>query len=68
MFIAIPGFILSIIGLLLGIYTIQIYDQTSAFNLAYAILTIFFLIIGFVAMVVGFLLNVIPNMIKKMIR
>lgn len=68
LFIAIPGFIMTILGLLLGIYTINIYDHTHIFNLAYAIMTAFFLIIGAIALTVGLFLNVLPNMIRRSAR
>jgi glycosyltransferase involved in cell wall biosynthesis len=65
LFIGFPGFILVILGLLLGIHTLQYYNQTNVFPIPYAILVSIFLIIGALAMFMGLMLNVFPNIIKR---
>ena len=65
LFIGFPGFIMVIIGLILGIQTIQYYIQSQVFLLSYAILVSFFLIIGTLAMFIGLLLNILPHMIRR---
>jgi glycosyltransferase involved in cell wall biosynthesis len=65
LFIGVPGFIMVIIGLLLGIQTLQHYNQTHIFLISYAILVSIFLIIGVLAMFMGLMLNVLPRVIKQ---
>jgi glycosyltransferase involved in cell wall biosynthesis len=64
LFIGVPGFIMVIIGLSLGIHTLQFYFQTKTFLLSYAIIVSIFLIIGTLAMFIGLILNIIPHMIR----
>lgn len=65
-FIGVPGFILTLFGLLLGIYTLQYYNQTQIFILSYAILICIFLIIGTLSMLIGIVLNVLSNVIRRL--
>jgi len=65
LFISVPGFIMVILGLFFGIQTLQYYNQTHVFLLSYAILVSIFLIIGALAMFMGLMLNVLPNIIKR---
>jgi len=67
LFLSLPGFICVIIGILLGTYTLQAYSQTNILNIANAIITSIFLIIGTLAFLVGLLLNVLPEVIKRSI-
>jgi glycosyltransferase involved in cell wall biosynthesis len=65
LFIGVPGFIMVLLGLILGIYTLQYYNQTSVFPIHYAILVSIFLIIGALGLFMGIMLCVIPNIIKR---
>lgn len=65
LFIGVPGFIMVILGLFLGIQTLQYYNQTRVFLIPYAILISIFLIIGVLAMFIGLMLNVLPRIIKQ---
>jgi len=65
LFIGAPGFILVIIGLLLGIYTLQYYNQTHVFLIPYAIIIAIFLIIGAIGMFMGLVLNVLPSIVRS---
>ena len=65
LFIGIPGLIMVLIGLLLGIYTLQYYNLTHIFLIPYAILVSIFLIIGAIGMFMGLVLGVLPNIIKR---
>lgn len=65
LFIGVPGFISVIIGLILGIHTLQYYNQTHVFLVSYAILISIFLIVGVLAMFIGLMLNVLPHIIKR---
>ena len=63
--IALPGFISVLIGLFFGIQTLQYYNKTHVFLISYAILVSILLIIGALAMFMGLMLNVLPNIIKR---
>jgi glycosyltransferase involved in cell wall biosynthesis len=63
--IVLPGFIMVLIGLALGIHTLQIYNQTHIFLISYAILVSILLIIGAIGMFIGLMLNVLPGMIQR---
>jgi len=63
--ISLPGFILVIIGFIFGIQTLQYYNQTNTFLTLNAIIVSIFLIIGVLAMFMGLMLNVIPNIIRQ---
>lgn len=65
LFIGVPGFISVIIGLILGIRTLQYYNQTHVFLVSYAIIISIFLIVGILAMFIGLMFNVLPRIIKK---
>jgi len=65
LFIGIPGFVLILLGLLFGIQTLQYYNQTHVFLVPYAILVSIFLIIGALGMFMGLMLNVLPNILKR---
>jgi len=65
LFIGVPGFASVIIGLILGIYTLQYYNLNHVFLVPYAILVSIFLIVGALAMFMGLMLNVLPHIIKR---
>jgi glycosyltransferase involved in cell wall biosynthesis len=65
LFISLPGFISVLIGLFFGIFTMQYYNQTHIFLISYAILVSILLIIGALAMFMGLMLNVIPNILRR---
>ncbi len=65
LFIGVPGFVLSIVGIFLGILTLQSYNHTGFFSIPYALLCSVFLIVGALAMFMGMMLNVLPHIIKQ---
>jgi len=65
LFIGVPGFILVILGLMLGIFTLQHYNQTHIFLISYAILVSVLLIVGVIGMFMGLVLNVLPNIMRR---
>jgi len=65
LFIGVPGFIMMILGLVLGILTLQYYNQTHVFLIPYAIVVSIFLIIGALAMFIGLMLNVLPSILRR---
>lgn len=65
LFIGVPGFIFVILGIFLGILTLQSYNQSSIFPISYAILTSIFLIIGTIAMFFGLMLNTLPQIFRR---
>ena len=65
LFIGVPGFCTVLLGLLVGIYTLQYYNQTNVFLIPYAIVVSIFIMLGALAMFMGLVLNVLPNIIKR---
>ena len=65
LFIGVPGLISVIIGLVLGIFTVQYYNQNQIFLIPFAIVGSILLIVGALAILVGLLLNVLPHIIKR---
>ena len=65
LFIGLPGFILTIMGLVLGIYTLQYYNVNHVFLVPYAILVSILVIVGALAMFVGLMLNMMPSMLRR---
>ena len=65
LFIGVPSFVLIILGVFFAILTLQYYNQTHVFPIPYAILVSIFLIIGALGMFMGLMLNVLPNMLKR---
>jgi hypothetical protein len=65
LFIGLPGFVLVVLGLLLGIHTLQYYNVTHVFLVSYAILVSILLIVGVLGMFIGLMLNVLPNILKS---
>ncbi|MBN1281154.1 MAG: glycosyltransferase family 2 protein [Candidatus Thermoplasmatota archaeon] len=65
LFIGVPGFLVFLSGLILGIYTLQYYNQNHVFLIPYAIVIAILMIIGAIALFMGVLLNVLPRVIKQ---
>jgi uncharacterized membrane protein len=65
LFIGVPGFVLMILGILLGIYTLQIYNITHVFVIPYAIVVSILVIVGVLCMFIGLMLNVLPRLLKR---
>jgi glycosyltransferase involved in cell wall biosynthesis len=65
LFIGVPGFFFVLLGLILGIYTLQHYNQTQVFVIPYAIVVSIFIILGALAMFIGLMLNVLPSIIRR---
>jgi len=64
-FIGVPGFIITLMGVLLGIHTLQYYNQTQIFLISYAIIICILLIIGTLSMLMGLVLNVLSNLVRR---
>ena len=65
LFIGVPSFVLIILGIFFAILTLQYYNQIHVFPILSAILVSIFLIIGALGMFMGLMLNVLPNMLKR---
>jgi glycosyltransferase involved in cell wall biosynthesis len=63
--ISLPGFILILLGLFFGIETLQYYNKTHIFLTSYAIIISILFILGFLAMFMGLVFNVLPGMITR---
>ena len=65
LYISVPGFISLVIGLILGTYTLQYYNQSHFFLVPYAIIVSILIIVGALAMFIGLLLYVLPKIIQR---
>jgi glycosyltransferase involved in cell wall biosynthesis len=65
LFIGLPGFICVIIGLVLGIYTVQYYNVNHVFLIPFAVIVSILVIVGALAVFIGLLLSVLPNIFKR---
>ena len=64
LFFGVSGLVLFLAGIVLGIYTLEIYNATRNFAIGYGMLVIIFLIVGGLAMFAGVMLNVMPKVIS----
>lgn len=65
LFIGVPGMVLILTGLLFGIKTISFYNVKNIFLISYALLSIFLLIVGTLAVLMSLLLNILPHIIQR---
>ena len=65
LFITAPGFVLVLIGIFIGIQTLQYYNQTHIFLVSYAILVSIFSILGALAVFMGMVLHILPRMLRR---
>lgn len=65
LFIGVPGMALILAGLLFGIRTISFYNAKNIFLISYALLSIFLLIVGTLAVLMSLLLNILPHIIQR---
>jgi glycosyltransferase involved in cell wall biosynthesis len=65
LFISLPGFISVVLGLVLGVFAFQYYNQTTFFLIPLSIIVSILVIVGAFAMFIGLLFYVLPNVIKK---
>lgn len=63
--ICIPGLIITLIGFLLGIQTLQIYNQTNIFNLNNLLLGSALFMSGALTVITGLLVNILPTFFKR---
>ncbi len=65
LFLCLPGFVCTIIGLLLGDYTFQIYSQTNILNIFFVSLSNIMIIFGIIICLAGVLFYLLPRIIKQ---
>ena len=65
LFISLPGLVLMLIGLLLGVYSLQSINQNSILLVSNTFVANILLIIGAFAILLGLLLKIIPRIIKS---
>ena len=63
--ISLPGFILILAGLLIGIQTLILLTQTNIVDIGYAIIVTLLLAIGSTAVFFGMLHDIVPAIFKK---
>jgi hypothetical protein len=65
LYIGLPGFVTFVIGVFFGIQLLQLYNQTRAFSLPYAMLVAIFMILGAIGLFMGMTLNVIAGLRRR---
>ena len=65
LFIGVPGFVFVVIGIFMGIRTVQIYSHTSYFSVPFTLLSSIFLIVGAIGLFMGLTLTVISRLVEK---
>ncbi len=60
-----PGLITFLLGVYMAIYTLQVYSETGAFVIGYALLVAILLILGSLAIFTGVILNILPRAIAQ---
>jgi glycosyltransferase involved in cell wall biosynthesis len=59
------GFVVFLVGITLGLLTLEIYNTTRNFAIGYALLVITFLLVGALSVFVGVILNVLPKVLSR---
>ncbi len=67
-FFGVPGLIFFLLGIVLGGYTLQIYNETGAFAVGYALLVTILVILGGLGVLAGVLLNILPSVISQSVE
>jgi glycosyltransferase involved in cell wall biosynthesis len=67
-YLALPGFISLIIGILLGIYALESYSLTNLFNIFLTISAGFLIIVGILISLIGIFLSVFPVVTRQEVR
>jgi glycosyltransferase involved in cell wall biosynthesis len=66
-YLTLPGFISSIIGLFLGVFALESYSLTNIFNIFLVISSSLLVIVGILVSLIGMLLSVFPGIIRRFI-
>ncbi|WP_336361994.1 glycosyltransferase family 2 protein [Halalkalicoccus salilacus] len=66
LFFGVPGILLTGLGILLGLNTLTVYQETGQFILGWALLTSLLTIVGVLSVFCGLILNRISNMINEL--
>ncbi len=67
-FIGLPGLLVFLFGIYLGLLTLQIYNQTGAFAIGYALIVAILLILGSLGIFTGVILNILPRAIETRVH
>jgi glycosyltransferase involved in cell wall biosynthesis len=65
LFFGLPGLLLVLAGLSLGVQVVRIYDATQQLAIGYALITVLLVIVGIVATFVGIMLHAIRDLISE---
>lgn len=68
LFFGLPGLGLLLLGLVLGLMVVQIYDRTQSLAIGYAMITVLFTIVGVLAIFVGLMLNAMRAILHELRR
>ena len=65
LFFGVPGILVLLAGLLLGVQVVRIYEATLQLAVGYSLITVLFVIVGILAMFVGIMLHAIREIIRE---
>jgi glycosyltransferase involved in cell wall biosynthesis len=68
LFFGVPGLLLLLAGLALGLTVVRIYDATQQLAVGYALITVLLVIVGILSMFVGIMLNAIRGLVREALR
>jgi glycosyltransferase involved in cell wall biosynthesis len=68
LFFGVPGVLLVLAGLLLGLQVVRIYDATQQLAIGYSMITVLLVIVGIIATFVGIMLHAIRGLVREAIR
>ena len=58
-----PGLVVLLLGIYMGLYTFQVYNATAAFAIGHSLLAVILVILGSLGIFVGVILNILPKAI-----
>jgi glycosyltransferase involved in cell wall biosynthesis len=68
LFFGVPGLVLLLAGLALGLQVVRIYDATQQLAIGYSLITLLLVIVGIIATFVGIMLHAIRDLISEALR
>jgi hypothetical protein len=68
LFFGVPGMVVLLAGLLLGLQVVRIYDATQQLAVGYSLITVLLVIVGILATFVGIMLHAIREIIGEALR
>ncbi|MDA8219852.1 MAG: glycosyltransferase family 2 protein [Dehalococcoidales bacterium] len=68
LFFGVPGFISLLVGMLWGVWVVEIYRMTSTLAIGYALIAVFLSIVGVLALFTGVMLHSVRGLLLSLVR